>query len=65
VKILRHYKLSQNYQIIPKRGTTFRKIAAMDFINSQNRQQITFSSLEDKITVDNPVRFLGVFVEHF
>ena len=36
----------------------------MDFITSQNRQQITFSSLEDKITADNPVRFLEVLMEH-
>ena len=35
----------------------------MDFITPQNRQQITFSSLEDKITADNPVRFLEAFVE--
>lgn len=37
----------------------------MDFITSQNLQQITFSSLEDKITADNPVRFLEAFVEHW
>ena len=36
----------------------------MDFITPQNRHQITFSSLEDKITADNPVRFLEAFVEH-
>jgi hypothetical protein len=36
----------------------------MDFINPQNRRQITFSSLEDKITADNSVRFLEGFVEH-
>jgi transposase/microcompartment protein CcmL/EutN len=36
----------------------------MDFITPQNRQQITFSSLEDKISADNPVCFLEAFVEH-
>lgn len=36
----------------------------MDFITPQNGQQITFSSLENKITADNPVRFLEAFVEH-
>jgi hypothetical protein len=36
----------------------------MDFTTPQNRNQITFSSLEDKIAADNPVRFLEGFVEH-
>ena len=36
----------------------------MDFITPQNRQQITFSSLEDKISANNTVRFLEAFAEH-
>ena len=36
----------------------------MDFITPQNRQQVTFRSFEFKITADNPIRFLEVFVEH-
>ena len=36
----------------------------MDFIVTQDRFQITLSSLDDKITVDNPVRFVDAFVEH-
>jgi len=35
----------------------------MNFITPQNREQITFGSLEDKITTDNPVRFVDGFVE--
>jgi hypothetical protein len=29
-----------------------------------SRQQLQISSLEDKITLDNPVRFIEAFVEH-
>jgi len=54
----------QKYQIIPKRSNPFRKIVLMDFITPQNRQQITFSSPEDKIAAENPVRFLEAFVVH-
>ena len=36
----------------------------MDFIVTQDRFQITLSSLEDKISVENPVRFVDAFVEH-
>jgi len=36
----------------------------MNFITPQNREQITFGSLEDKITTNNPVRFVDAFVEH-
>ena len=36
----------------------------MDFIGTQDRFQITLSSLDDKISVDNPVRFVDAFVEH-
>ncbi len=36
----------------------------MDFITPQNRKQIAFSSLDDKITADNAERFVaGFFVE--
>ena len=35
----------------------------MDYITPQNRQQITFSSLEDKIKADNPVHFWEAFVD--
>ena len=35
----------------------------MNFITPQNREQIAFGSLEDKITTDNPVRFVDGFVE--
>ncbi len=37
----------------------------MNFITTQDRFQISLSSLEDKISVDNPVRFVDAFVEHF
>jgi len=33
-------------------------------LTPQNRQQITFGSLDDKIKVENPVRFVDAFVEH-
>ena len=36
----------------------------MNFIVTQDRFQITLSSLDDKITVDNPVCFVDAFVEH-
>ena len=36
----------------------------MQFISGNNRQQVTFSSLEDLIATDNPVRFVDAFVEH-
>jgi len=36
----------------------------MNFITPQNREQITFGSLEDKITTDNPVWFVDAFEEH-
>ena len=36
----------------------------MNFITPQNREQITFGSLEDKITPHSPVRFVDTFVEH-
>ena len=36
----------------------------MNFIAIQDRFQISLSSLEDKITADNPVRFVDAFVEH-
>jgi len=36
----------------------------MNSIIPQNREQITFGSLEDKITTHNPVRFVDTFVEH-
>lgn len=36
----------------------------MDFIATQDRHQITFGALEDKIGSDNPVRFIDAFVEH-
>ena len=36
----------------------------MNFITTQDRFQISLSSLEDKIGVDNPVRFVDAFVEH-
>lgn len=34
----------------------------MDFITAQNRHQITFYSLQDKISSDNPLWFLEAFV---
>ena len=36
----------------------------MNFIAKQDRYQMTFGSLEDKINDDNPVRFIDAFVEH-
>ena len=36
----------------------------MNFIATQDRFQMTLGSLEDKITDDNPVRFIDAFVEH-
>ncbi len=36
----------------------------MNFITTQDRFQISLSSLEDKISVDNPVSFVDAFVEH-
>jgi transposase len=36
----------------------------MNFIASQDRFQMTFGSLEDKITDENPVRFIDAFVDH-
>jgi hypothetical protein len=35
----------------------------MQHITGICRQQLQISSLEDKITVDNPVRFIEAFVE--
>ena len=42
----------------------FKKIKTMNFITTQDRFQVSLSSLEDKISVDNPVRFVDAFVEH-
>jgi transposase len=36
----------------------------MDFIQSQNRSQVSFGSLEDLVEADNPVRLLDAFTEH-
>ncbi len=36
----------------------------MNFIATQDRFQITLSSLDDKITVDNPVSFVDALVEY-
>ncbi len=36
----------------------------MNFITTQDRFQISLSSLEDKIVVDNPVSFVDAFAEH-
>jgi hypothetical protein len=36
----------------------------MQHISGISRQQLQLSSLEDKITLDNPVRFIEAFVEH-
>jgi transposase len=36
----------------------------MQHITGISRQQLQISSLEDKITQDNPVRFIEAFVEH-
>ncbi len=36
----------------------------MNFIAAQDRFQISISSLEDKISSDNPVRFVDAFVDH-
>jgi len=36
----------------------------MNFVKPQNREQITFGSLAEKITKDNTVRFVDAFVEH-
>ncbi len=36
----------------------------MDFITPQNRHQIKFASMEDKITADNRVRLVAAFVEY-
>jgi transposase len=35
----------------------------MDFLPGQDRFQVTFGSLEEKISDDNPVRFLDAFVD--
>ena len=36
----------------------------MDFIKGNNRDQVTFSTLESQIEENNPVRFVDAFVEH-
>ena len=36
----------------------------MQHISGTSRQQLQISSLEDKIALDNPVRFIEAFVEH-
>ena len=36
----------------------------MNFIEPLNRSQLTFSSLEDLVSSDNPVRFIDAFAEH-
>ena len=36
----------------------------MQFIQPQNRSQVTFSSLEDGVAPDNPVRLIDAFVDH-
>ena len=36
----------------------------MQYIQGISRHQLQMSSLEDKITTDNPVRFIEVFVNH-
>ena len=36
----------------------------MQHIAELSRQQLQISSLEDKIALDNPVRFIEVFVEY-
>ena len=36
----------------------------MDFIKGNNRDQVTFFTLESQIEENNPVRSVDVFVEH-
>jgi len=36
----------------------------MQYILSENRQQVEFSSLEELIEKDKPVSFVDAFVEH-
>ncbi len=36
----------------------------MDFIKGNNRDQVTFSTLDSEIEENNPVRFVDAFVEH-
>ena len=36
----------------------------MQHITGTSREQMRFSSLEDKIALDNPVRFIDAFVEY-
>ncbi|SHG53987.1 hypothetical protein SAMN05444372_10716 [Flavobacterium micromati] len=36
----------------------------MQHISGISRQQLQISTLEDKIALDNPVRFIEAFVEH-
>lgn len=36
----------------------------MNFIAAQDRFQVTFGSLEDKISDENLVRFIDAFVDH-
>ena len=36
----------------------------MQHITGISRQQLQISSLEDKITLDNPIRFIEAFVEN-
>ena len=36
----------------------------MDFIKGNDRDQVTFFTLESQIEENNPVRFVDAFVEH-
>ena len=36
----------------------------MDFIKGNDREQVTFITLESQIEENNPVRFVDAFVEH-
>ena len=39
-------------------------LCGMEYIQAVSRHQVSFSSLEDRIEPDNPVRFIEAFVEH-
>ena len=51
------------YEFILKKG---RKVVClkMQHITGISRQQLQISSLEDKIALENPVRFIDAFVEN-
>jgi transposase len=53
-------------KIVKKTVIKHRKVVylMMQHITGISRQELQMSSLEDKISSDNPVRFIDAFVEH-